>query len=357
VASSSNPPEHSREYARRTLVEELARAHSFGEKHKTRILRIFLLVATMTMVLFGLLNSFVFDLVPLGLFELAVGVGTALLYMLVPHLGNYLMLAWIFVSLSGAVLLVIMLWLSSDLITLIWSGIFPIIAFYLLGTRRGMMMHVLFFFFLLLALALGWHNEHYTVSQLTLTNIAGAGVAFGFLVYMYEKTRTDAIGMAIRRSLVDDLTRTGNRKMFSLMLENEKRDAIRQLTPLSLIMTDIDHFKSVNDRFGHITGDEVLIEFTRVLKRHLNRSATLFRWGGEEFIILLPRSTLQEAIKLAETMRHAIETHPFDPAGRLTASFGVTAALPDETDTETIIRLDKALLQAKEEGRNRIVTA
>jgi len=357
VGLSFKPQNPSREHARRTLIEELARAHSFGGEHKTKILRIFLFVATMTMVIFGLINSYVFDLVPLGLFELAVGVGTALLFVLVPHLGSYLLLAWTFVTLAGAVLFAITLWLSPDLITLIWSGIFPIVSFYLLGTRRGLVMHTLFFLLLLVALAQGWHNPDYVITPLTLTNVGGAGLAFGFLVYMYEKTRTDAIEMAVRRSLVDNLTRTGNRQMFSLMLENEKRSAQKHHAPLSLIMTDIDHFKSVNDRFGHIVGDKVLVEFTREIKRYLNRSSTVFRWGGEEFIILLPRTSLEEAVSLAEAMRHAIEEHPFDPAGRLTASFGVTQARLDETETDTIIRLDKALFQAKHEGRNRVVVA
>jgi len=352
----TNEPDHD-VHIRRTLVEELARAHSFGERHKTQILRVFLLVTFLSLIIFGLVNALAFDLVDLGTYEVSVGLLAAILYFLVPWMNNYLLMAGVFVALAGIVLLNIILFMHTELATLVWIGIYPVIALYMLGARRGMVMHLLFTIFLVVCLYLNCHNAHYTADRIVLANVIGVSLTMGFLVYMYERTRAEAINMAIRRSLVDDLTRTGNRKMFSLMMENAKKEALQKNEPLSIIMTDIDHFKQINDRFGHIVGDDILIEFVREIKRHLNRSATVFRWGGEEFIILLPRTTLTEARRLAETIRSSVASHPFEPAGEMTASFGATEAIPTESDTETILRLDHALFEAKHSGRNRVVIA
>ncbi len=360
MASSFDPLGNTNDqevHIRRTLVEELARAQSFGERHKRQILRIFLLVTSLSLILFGSLNALAFGLVSLGTYEVSVGLLSAILYLLVPRMNNYLLMAAVFVALAGIVLLNIILFMHTELATLVWIGIYPVIAFYMLGLRRGMVMYVLFILVLIVCLFFDCHNAHYTADRIVLVNIIGVSLTMGFLVYMYERTRVEAMNMAIRRSLVDELTRTGNRKMFSLMMENAKREAHQKNEPLSLIMTDIDHFKQINDRFGHVVGDHILIEFTRELKRHLNRSATVFRWGGEEFIILLPRTTLTQARRLAESIRSSIAEHAFEPTEQLTASFGVTEAIPTENDTETIQRLDHALFKAKHGGRNRVIIA
>ncbi len=304
------------------------------------------------------MNIWVFDLIRLGIFELSMSVFSAFLYVLIPHLTkNYLFLAKLFVVAAGAVLLIIMLGMKTQLITLVWAGIFPIVAFYLLGTRRGMTMHILFFSILFVALYFDWHNGLYVADRIILANVVTVGISLGFLVYMYEQTRADAIGLAIQSSLTDMLTHTGNRKMFALMLENEKTAVQKNDTPLSIIMIDLDHFKSVNDRFGHLSGDNVLKELTQRLQQFIGHHSMIFRWGGEEFLILLPNTALEDAVKLAEKLRKSIETDPFGPVGNLTASFSVTAVDPHETESETILRLDKALFQAKEEGRNRVITA
>lgn len=131
----------------------------------------------------------------------------------------------------------------------------------------------------------------------------------------------------------------------------------RRNDALSLIFFDIDHFKRINDAFGHEAGDRVLVALADTVRRQLRGSDALIRWGGEEFIALCPATTLAGAAILAEKIRHAVETTPMPEVGPLTISLGVAQHQPDETLVGWIARADAALYRAKEQGRNRTETA
>jgi diguanylate cyclase (GGDEF)-like protein/PAS domain S-box-containing protein len=152
----------------------------------------------------------------------------------------------------------------------------------------------------------------------------------------------------------DTLTGINNRRVFSAMLANEMERAKRYGMPFSLIMCDIDHFKQVNDKFGHHVGDVVLQRVTQLLKEHTRSSDILARWGGEEFMILLPRTAIAAARGAAEKMRAAVAAHNFNEVGALTLSFGVTSLLPKEELNAMQKRVDDALYMAKKNGRNRV---
>ena len=126
--------------------------------------------------------------------------------------------------------------------------------------------------------------------------------------------------------------------------------------PLSLIMFDIDNFKSINDTYGHNVGDIVLKTVAETVKKHLRRSDIFVRWGGEEFIVLLPHTDVEGALKVAEKLRRAIEglNIPELKGRKVTASFGVTEVKPKEKLEEVIFRADMALYKAKREGKNRV---
>jgi diguanylate cyclase (GGDEF)-like protein len=121
-----------------------------------------------------------------------------------------------------------------------------------------------------------------------------------------------------------------------------------------LILCDIDHFKRVNDRHGHLAGDQVLIEMTRLLRAQLRKGDSLGRWGGEEFMIVCLQVDRDGIEQAAEKLRLSIAEHDFPIIDRATASFGVTLARPGESMSALIERADSALYVAKEAGRNRI---
>jgi diguanylate cyclase (GGDEF)-like protein len=122
-------------------------------------------------------------------------------------------------------------------------------------------------------------------------------------------------------------------------------------------LLDIDHFKKVNDSFGHPVGDQVLVHVASVLSECVRATDTVGRWGGEEFLIICPETDALGAAALAENLRHHIAGHPFPTAGNQSASFGVAEHRSGESMEATISRADTALYRAKNEGRNRVVVA
>lgn len=127
----------------------------------------------------------------------------------------------------------------------------------------------------------------------------------------------------------------------------------------ALIVLDIDRFKSINDRYGHDCGDKVLRQVADVLAASVRASDCLSRWGGEEFLVYLPRLNMAAAMRIAEKLRHAVEMHRFAaiPGLTVTISLGVGEAAPEETFDTLFERVDRALFQAKRRGRNRVETA
>jgi diguanylate cyclase (GGDEF)-like protein len=138
----------------------------------------------------------------------------------------------------------------------------------------------------------------------------------------------------------------------------ELRRAQRSRMPVAVVMLDLDHFKAVNDHHGHLCGDQVLAAVGRLLRDTLRMSDERCRYGGEEFLVVLPDTTLEGAARVAENLRARFAGTPVlcaRGAVRFTASFGVTQALPDEGDVNAVLgRADAALYAAKGAGRNRV---
>ncbi len=159
----------------------------------------------------------------------------------------------------------------------------------------------------------------------------------------------------ITLSLTDPLTGLANRRRLMEFLQNEMERNKRYAEPFSIIMTDIDSFKKVNDGFGHDVGDEVLLAFSTLLKDHVRSVDLVARLGGEEFIIVMPNTSLEEAMAKAERLRAATELLYFDSMQRgVTASFGV-ADSPGTADVNSLLKhVDEAVYASKHGGRNRV---
>ncbi len=179
-----------------------------------------------------------------------------------------------------------------------------------------------------------------------------------------EKQKAEELAESLMAiSTLDGLTGIPNRRHFDASLAKEWNRATRSQTPLSVIMCDIDFFKPYNDHYGHQKGDKCLIQVANVLQEHARRDEDIAaRYGGEEFIIILPATSLDNARDLAEQMRIAVEnlgiSHRYSATNNVvTASFGVATIIPtpEQRPGSLVARADKALYQAKQEGRNRVV--
>lgn len=160
-----------------------------------------------------------------------------------------------------------------------------------------------------------------------------------------------------RLSQTDKLTQVANRLKVDSFIEDEVYRAKERGKTFSIILLDIDKFKEVNDTFGHPVGDYVLKSIASIIKGHCRKVDLVGRWGGEEFIIILPDTSLDGALKTAENIRSLIESFEFKDVGTKTASFGVVEYDRNYSIKDIILKVDEALYTAKESGRNRVIQA
>lgn len=157
-----------------------------------------------------------------------------------------------------------------------------------------------------------------------------------------EKSKTDSLTGAFNRDGIEDAIQVGL---------SEWR---RQQKPLSLILIDIDHFKNINDTYGHAIGDMVLTHLSQLIKQHVRINDLFARWGGEEFVLFCRNADIQQTTAIAEKIRELISQHSFPEGIEITASMGVTSLQINESLEQLFNRADQALYQAKHLGRNRV---
>ncbi|MDY0189709.1 MAG: diguanylate cyclase [Desulfuromonas sp.] len=189
-----------------------------------------------------------------------------------------------------------------------------------------------------------WQDDIYT----------GAVVAFHDISApkYYEEQLRNMNQQLEKQATTDSLTGIYNRLKIDNLLAGELKRALRYDTQLAIAIVDIDHFKGVNDLFGHLAGDEVLKDFSELLLNSLRSSDYLGRWGGEEFLIILPQLNGSKAYKVMEKLRKLVENYNFSVERTITSSFGVAEFVSSDTPESLIGRADRALYSAKESGRN-----
>jgi diguanylate cyclase (GGDEF)-like protein len=156
-------------------------------------------------------------------------------------------------------------------------------------------------------------------------------------------------------SATDRLTGIYNRVKLDAVLTREVGRARRYRAPLCIAMLDVDHFKRVNDLHGHATGDAVLVRTAEILQQHIRGTDTVGRWGGDEFLVVLPHTHPGQAQAAAEQLRTVIAGTDFPVVGHKTVSLGVTSYSGEESEVQMLTRADEALYEAKNQGRNRVV--
>ncbi|MCU7841110.1 MAG: diguanylate cyclase [Candidatus Thiodiazotropha sp. (ex Troendleina suluensis)] len=180
----------------------------------------------------------------------------------------------------------------------------------------------------------------------------------GYLIHWFNKlseTLEHDYSKIQKLSITDKLTQLSNRAHSDEFLRRQLAHSNENRRKLVVIITDIDHFKSINDRYGHLAGDHVLRDFSTILKQCTRVQDFIGRWGGEEFIIVMPDVGLEQAIKNAERLRLTIERHDFGEVGQVTASFGISYGIDGDTQEGLMNRTDQCLYKAKQQGRNQIV--
>ena len=183
-------------------------------------------------------------------------------------------------------------------------------------------------------------------------------VALCIVSYFYRDASIQAEKRLEDLATTDQLTRLANRHKMRELLEMERLRCIRTGNPFCLVMADVDHFKTVNDTYGHDFGDTVLRTTAAALRATARGHETVARWGGEEFLALLPDTRVSGAVEAAERMRAAVENERLNHDGTMvsvTVTLGVAMHAPGDDIEETVIHADRALYEGKDRGRNRVV--
>ena len=186
--------------------------------------------------------------------------------------------------------------------------------------------------------------------------VSALGLIFIFLLYHYWRLRK--YNDCLRHlSITDKLTNINNRMKLDQQLDDALHLAQRYQHNFSIILIDIDHFKHINDEYGHLIGDYAIKTLAQLLSRNIRTVDTLGRWGGEEFLIICPGQTVDGGRLLAEKLRSIIGQYPFEHFAHLSCSFGVAAYAHDNNADVLLKRADKALYRAKSQGRNQVFTS
>ena len=248
----------------------------------------------------------------------------------------------------------------------LWYFIFPLFALFIQRLWTGLLSIILLFLitvFIYVVEPFGFDAATYEpifIERLLAVYMAMAAICF---FYVYTRTSSELLMSNISRNYqqmanTDELTRLANRRYMREVLTREMSRAIRFNRPFSVIIFDLDHFKEINDNYGHDAGDEVLLVITSILADILRTQDICARWGGEEFLIMLPETDLGGAQQVAERLRLAMEQYPINYQQqdlKVTLSAGCSEFRLDESLDECLKRSDDNLYQAKKEGRNRVV--
>ncbi|MDD2780763.1 diguanylate cyclase [Sulfuricurvum sp.] len=197
-------------------------------------------------------------------------------------------------------------------------------------------------------------------AKITINNVTTTFEARLSVLKVNEETRYvvlfNDISMMQIQTMNDPLTQIPNRLHFTMVYRHLISMARRAEKPLTILFFDIDHFKGVNDRYGHLIGDKVLKQVSKLVSQRIRKSDIVARWGGEEFILLLPDTEIEEATRVAQMLRKTIDEEDFEEAGHITCSFGVATLESDEDGEHLLSRADELLYEAKSNGRNRVIS-
>ena len=245
---------------------------------------------------------------------------------------------------------------QNDSFGLIWTIIVPVVIISLHGHKEGLKLSFLYALVLLSFAFAGVGDwQHGEWNYVSFTRLLFALAILVFISYVGERS-IDRFQKSLHElSITDYLTKLYNRRKIDEILLAEIKNAQRYQTPLSIIILDVDHFKEINDQYGHLIGDHILIQLSELLKAEIRETDFLGRWGGEEFIIINPHTSEKEAYAFAQRLRQQIEAHAFEIVRQMTCSFGVCEySQASDTMFKLISCADSALYKAKELGRNRV---
>lgn len=308
------------------------------------------------------LNLTVFSYFKIAILDFIGVIVSAFLYYLLRFKSKVELCSWLVVLIIAALLSWFIYMSGGENYAILWIMVLPPISYFLLGVRYGTVIclasYSIFIAIIYYHISLTDTEE---INLSALFNAIEVMLISLFVLRYYEKSRTEALRLLEiqnqeleRLSTTDALTGLNNRKKIDDILSAELSKA-SQNQPLSIMLCDIDHFKHINDTYGHLYGDKVLINIANLFKGLLC-NYLIGRWGGEEFLVVLPNTTQEKAIELTKGIQKKLNEQPIGSL-KVTLSCGISTAFSNVSLDAILLEADEALYKAKNSGRNCIVTA
>lgn len=338
---------------------QFPRGHT--EYWRVRFIYHLLLVTSSMFALTAALNAFVFDEYRLATMCTVGALLSVTIYSYFRLGANLSVSAWLCAILLSTMNIGYIFASQGAAHSFVWSTLVPPMMFFLLGRNWGTLLTAIVMgCCTYIAYNLYYLNVTMTFSIGSVLNVLLASIALTSLFRFYEGTRQHAykdLKQNVERTRqlaeTDSLTGLFNREKFdqhlSLMLKRQRNDQ-----ELALFLIDIDHFKRINDEKGHLVGDEVLLNLATLLREQMRVGDMLARWGGEEFVIILPSTSSEQANEFAQRLRNMIKQHKFSGLN-ITVSIGISLFVNGDDSEDLFKRADMALYKAKENGRDLVV--
>lgn len=330
-----------------------------NDQHRRLVLKALLWVTLCAGVYFSILNA-LNDYWLLAILEF--GYAGVSLYMLkvIDRTQHLQTLTTIYLIPFFTIMMVILFQPHVSFMTFAWIQTIPIIFYLLLGLRAGFWGSLLFIGIGLFAFARRYATDDRGLNLMLVSDIGLASLAVMLFSHIYERSRLLNERRLTELATTDSLTGLANRMKLSEVFERERAHAARSGKPLALVFLDIDHFKLINDRFGHEAGDQALRHFASVLTQRLRVTDLFCRLGGEEFAVLLPGSNAEQAATIAEALRERLAESALllaDGSLHMTLSAGVACLGEDGEHLDELMQAaDRRTYAAKSAGRNQVIT-
>ncbi|OUS74292.1 GGDEF domain-containing protein [Pseudoalteromonas sp. A601] len=326
---------------------------------RTKLIAHTLLLASCYFVILTLLNIFYFSSYDIALFDTVGLCITLAVYSWFTKTADVNMAAWAVAIIIVSLIMLFVISAGGRAHTLFWATLIPPLTFFLVGRTWGSVLSGIAFC-ICAYLTYKQQQQVITIGLGSLFNVIEVSIAHIIVFRFYEKTRFSAYQHLQARNIeiqhlaeTDKLTGLYNRQKFDQTLSLLLADNKDATTSNSLLICDIDHFKNINDTYGHLAGDNILSTFATVLKHKMPTNSLIARWGGEEFTIILPNTTLTDAAELAHELKQYISEQKFEDSF-FTISIGLTELHCDDTVKSSLERADSALFTAKSNGRNTV---
>ena len=334
---------------------------------KLIILNISLYVTCFTLIVFSSLQNFVFNTSNYMINTIELISGLIIIYALydLKYHQNIERIAKLTTATLFLFLLSFIYINQNQSFGIIWMIFLPIYAMTVNGPKLGLQIT---FGFLTILLLLAYNSIGHWQSglwdQMSFIRLTVASLILTFIIYANERSlatarRQEQLALEELRKLstLDELTQIANRRSLNKELSSMIHRADRYESPLCIALFDIDNFKQINDQYGHLAGDAVLQQLADIVKHELRCTDILGRWGGEEFLVILPQDDLTSTRLMSEKLRQTIAKTVFTGTeGHITCSFGITQFEKSLNLDQMIERADKALYLAKDAGKNKVMT-